>query len=135
MKPLALQSLKVLLLCTSLFLLTSCEQDEDEAYGRLVRYFWVGDLGFTDNFGEPVESGLSFDDSGFGTDEQCYYNDGYPYATLPFRWMLYDGTLSLDYGNKYPLLEIRGLYVGVDELSGSLYINGQYWDHISLYRY
>lgn len=134
MNPLVLRSLIFLLLCTSLFILTSCEQDEDEAFGRLVRYYWVGDLGFTDSFGEPVESGLSFDDSGFGTDEQYYY-DNHPYRNLTFRWMLYDGTLSLDYGNRYPPLEIRNLYVGIDELSGSLYVDGRYWDHVSLYRY
>lgn len=134
MRTLALNSWKLILLCTCLFTLVSCEQDEDEAYGRLVRYHWAGDLGFTDPFGEAVESGLNFDDSGFGMDEQCYY-DGYPYRSLPFRWMLHGSTLSLDYGNDFPPMEIRDLYVGVDELSGSLYVDGWYWDHISLYQY
>lgn len=135
MKAFVPVSWKVFLLCTILFSLTACEQDEDVAFGRLVRYNWVGDLGFTDPFGEPLESGLYFDDNGFGKDEQCYYYSGRLAYSLPFRWTLYGDVLSLDYGNRYPLLEIRDLYVGVDELSGSLYVDGWYEGGISLYRY
>lgn len=119
----------------ALFTLAACEQDEDEAFGRLVRYNWVGDLGFTDSFGEPLESGLYFDDNGFGTDEQYYYHSKHLAYSLPFRWTLYGDVLSLDYGNAYPLLEIRNLYVGIDELSGSLYVDGWYEGVVSLYRY
>lgn len=116
-------------------MLTSCEQDEDIVFGRLVRYTWVGDLGFSDRWGEPLESGLYFDDNGFGEDEQCYYASGRVAYNMPFRWRLYDNTLILDYGNDYPLLEIRRLYVGADELTGDLFVDSRYYDHIILYRY
>ena len=43
-----LQCFRILSVCALLLSFTSCEQDEDVVFGRLVRYTWVGDLGFSD---------------------------------------------------------------------------------------
>ncbi|WP_259322031.1 hypothetical protein [Bacteroides stercorirosoris] len=55
--------------------------------------------------------------------------------SLPFRWVINGGILSLDYGNDYPLLEIYDVYVFGDELSGVLYVDGLRDGPITLYRY
>ena len=130
-----LQCCRILSVCALLLSFTSCEQDEDVVFGRLVRYTWVGDLGFSDPWGEPLESGLYFDSDGFGQDEQCYYGSGRVAAVERFRWMLQGNTLSLDYGNQYPLIEISHLYVGMDELTGDLFVSGRFVGSVILYRY
>lgn len=127
---------KSLFLCLSIIIgLTSCEDDET-VFDRIVGYEWVGDLGFADRYG-PLESGLYFDGNGFGTDAQCYYDDpnGEIIYSLPFRWVINGGILSLDYGNDYPLLEIYDVYAFGDELSGVLYVDGLRDGPITLYRY
>lgn len=115
---------------------SSCEQDDETIFDRLVRYGWAGDLGFSDRDGEPLESGLLFDVNGFGTDEQCYFDDSdYIVSSLPFRWMINDGILSLDYGNAYPMIEIYDVYISGGELSGILYVNGFRDGPVTLYAY
>ncbi|MCD8094099.1 MAG: hypothetical protein LUF01_15240 [Bacteroides sp.] len=127
---------KLLILCLGMVMLTSCEQDDDTIFDRLIGYGWAGDLGFSDRYGEPVQSGLLFDSNGFGTDEQCYFDDlNHVAFSLPFRWMISDGVLSLDYGNDYPLLEIYDVFVSGDELDGILYVNGVRDGPVTLYRY
>lgn len=126
---------KLLLLCLCVAGLTSCEEDDETLFDRIVRYQWVGDLGFSDRYGEPLESGLILDPNGFGTDEQCYFGEPVVIAERPVRWMINGGILTLDYGNTEPLLEIYDLYIYDDELSGVLYVDGQWDGPISLYGY
>lgn len=131
------QYFRLCIMCMSLLLLTSCAQDDETIFDSITGYTWVGDLGFTDEFGEPLESGLYFDYSGFGTDDQCYYDDpsGIIVCSLPFRWKIEDGTLSLDYGNQYPLLEIRDVYVTWEKITGTLYVDGYVERGVTLYKY
>lgn len=127
---------KILVLCLGVLALTSCEQDDDTIFDRLVRYGWAGDLGFVDRYGEPLQSGLILDSNGFGDDEQCYFDDpNYVFEPLPLRWMIRDGVLILDYGNDYPLLEIYDVYISGDELTGVLYVDGVRDGFITLYRF
>lgn len=118
---------KVLLLITLLVGFTGCEAEvffEDELIGRT----WVGDLGFSYE-GYPVESGVLFSGSGFATDNQYYFpEDGGRFATsLPVRWYMTEyGALRLDYGNNFPLLEIRDVYISGYNLGGTLYVNDVY---------
>lgn len=127
---------RLLFLCMSMMMFTSCEQDDDTIFDNLVRDGWAGDLGFSDRYNVPLQSGLLFDKNGFGTDEQCYFDDlDYVAFSLPFRWMINEGILSLDYGNNYPLLEIYDVYIFGDELSGVLYVDGVRDGPITLYRY
>ncbi len=126
----------LLLLCLSMVVFSSCEQDDETIFDRLLRYGWAGDLGFSDWDGEPLESGLLFDVNGFGTDEQCYFDDSdHIVSSLPFRWMINDGILSLDYGNDYPMIEIYDVYISGGELSGILYVNGFRDGPVTLYAY
>lgn len=130
-----LKNSKLLLLCLGLVIFTSCEEDDDSLFDLIVRYQWVGDLGFSDRFGEPLESGLLLKPNGFGTDEQCYFNRPAIIEELPVRWLINGGILTLDYGNTYPLLEIYDLYIYDDELSGVLYVDGHWDGPITLYGY
>ncbi len=115
---------KILLLTTLLWGFTSCESDHT-IFDDLVGRTWVGDLGF--NYGDaPVESEISFSSDGFATDNQYYFpEDGGRFATsLPIRWRIEYGTLYLDYGNRYPMLEIRGVDISGPNLRGRLYADG-----------
>lgn len=126
---------RILLFSLLLCGLASCDESDDDIFRELVRYQWVGDLGFSDSYGEPLESGLLFYTNGSGEDEQCYFGDKYIFTTLPFRWKLYGGVLELDYGNHYPLLEITGILFTRDGLEGTLYVDGRYDGPVRLYRY
>ena len=115
---------KVLFLMTLLLGFTACEND-DAVFDNLIGRTWIGDLGF--NYRDyPVESGLKFNANGFATDDQYYFpEDGGGFAvSLPVRWKLEYGALVLDYGNKYPLFEIRGVYISGPYLKGRLYVDG-----------
>ncbi|MEG1564373.1 MAG: hypothetical protein RR365_11720 [Bacteroides sp.] len=115
-----------LLLTALLLSFTACESDET-LFNRLIGRTWVGDLGFSyDHY--PVESGLTFKASGFATDEQYFFpEDGGDHAvTLDVRWSIANDILYLDYGNGYPLLEVRGFYVSGRFLNGTLYVDGKY---------
>lgn len=66
---------KLMFLCLGILTLTSCEPDDEATFDDLVRYGWAGDLGFSDKYGEPLQSGLVLDRDGFGVDDQCYFDD------------------------------------------------------------
>lgn len=127
---------RIFVLCLSLMTLVSCWQDDETVFDSIVGHTWVGDLGFSDGYG-PLESGLYFDSNGFGTDEQCYFDDphGHIVYSLPFRWRIENNVLSLDYGNEYPLLEIYDVYVAHGEIDGTLYVDGYREGGVTLYRY
>ena len=122
--------LPVLTLCVLALNLSSC-QDDDDIYDNLLSGIWVGDLGF--NYGsDPVSSELYFMNDGRGIDKQYYFDDPVnvpPVAELKFNWDIKYGVLTLDYlpsrGTTYPLLEIRGVYINRNELTGTLYIDGR----------
>ncbi|MGN0052714.1 MAG: hypothetical protein ACI378_01480 [Bacteroides sp.] len=125
-----------MVVCLCLIFLASCEQDDDILFDYLVSYEWGGDLGFADAFDRPLESGLNFDGNGFGVDAQCYPGDYVHVAfELPFRWMIYDGTLTLDYGNDYPQLEICNIHISVDRMDGELYVDGEWDGPVTLFSY
>lgn len=106
---------RLLFLCSLLLGLHACETESEDFYicDELMEGVWVGDLGFSDLYGEPLESGLTFKPNGLGRDEQVYYDDPYGEVvfSLPLRWDVYGGALRLDYGIDYPLLEIYDVYV------------------------
>lgn len=129
---------KVLLLCSLIAGLSSCESDEDEfIYDYLVDETWIGDLGFADRYGDALESGLYFKGNGLGIDDQVYFDDptGQVAFSLSFRWEIYGGILSLDYGSDYPLFEIYDVRITRDRLSGILYVDGEIDGPIVLTRY
>lgn len=128
-----LKYLQLIALCVLTLSLFSC-QDDDEIFDRLTGETWVGDLGFSDRYGEKLESGLFFKNNGFGYDDQCYFDDPRVVTTMDFRWTVRNGDLILDYGINQPLLEIRGIYVGDSELTGALYVDGENDGSITLRR-
>lgn len=103
---------------------SSCEDDE-MVYDSLIGRTWFGDLGFAVG-SLPVESGITFKGNDYAIDEQYYYREdgGGRAATLEVRWWIDGGTLYLDYGRGYPMLELRGIYVDNRYLTGRLYVDG-----------
>ena len=62
-----------------------------------------------------------------------YAEDGGGEAgTLRLNWWIDMGTLYLDYGPDYPLLEIRGVYITGRFLYGELYADGNYEFSVTL---
>lgn len=129
--------IRLCMACLTLVLLAACAQDDKVVFDSIVGHTWVGDLGFSDRYGDPLESGLNFDSNGFGVDDQCYFDDphGHIVYSLPFRWRIENNILSLDYGNEYPLLEICDVYVAHGEINGMLYVDGYREGSVTLYRY
>lgn len=129
---------KALMLLVLILGFSAC-QDEESIRDRLVGRTWVGDLGFSDQYGDALESGLLFKSNGFGLDKQFYYvQTRRADFELEFRWILSGNDLRLDYGTNhdgypYPILEIRGIYIDRDVLYGILYVNGKYDGDIELY--
>ena len=111
-------------LFTLLIGFTSCHQDDDDIYDHLINNTWLGDLGFVDRYNIPLESGITFKRNNFAFDEQYYYGNGGYYTTLNLSWWMDYGSLYLDYGSNYPLLEIRDIYITYDYFEGILYANG-----------
>ena len=72
-----------------------------------------------------------------GIDDQVYYDDptGKVVFSLPFRWNIYNGILSIDYGSDYPLFEIYDVYITGNKMSGILYVDGRIDGPIVLKRY
>lgn len=106
---------------------SSCQDDDNEIYNNLIGYTWIGDLGF--NVGPyPVESGITFKGNDYAIDRQYYFaeNGGGPAVTLELTWWIDNGNLYLDYGSRYPMLQIRNVFVGNTYLSGPLFENGSY---------
>ena len=131
--------LKVLFICSLVISLTSCEDDDNDnfIYDYLVGEIWIGDLGFVDSYDDELESGLYFKGNGLGIDDQVYYDDptGKVVFSLPFRWNIYNGILSIDYGSDYPLFEIYDVYITGNKMSGILYVDGRIDGPIVLKRY
>lgn len=128
-----LNSIKLLLVLTvAAVSFSSCEDDES-IYNDLIYHTWVGDLGLTVGPWD-VESGITFKGDDYAIDEQYYYEDGPGgrAATLDVRWWIDMGTLYLDYGPGYPILQIRGVYINGRYLNGDLYSNGIYQFGVSL---
>lgn len=113
---------KILLILVLTLGFSACE-DEDDIRDSLYDYdMWIGDLGFSDRYGD-LESGLQFNTNGFGKDVQVYYNrEGG--RTLDFAWRLNGNRLTLDYGDNFELLEIRYVYISHGVLTGTLFVNG-----------
>ena len=100
-----LNPIKLLLVLTMLAVgFSSCEEDDETIYDYLIGRTWVGSLGFAVG-PYDVESGVTFKGNEYAIDEQYYYGDGGRAATLNLRWWIDMGTLYLDYGPDYPLLE------------------------------
>lgn len=122
-----------LVLAFAIVSFSSCEQDDESIYYYIIDRTWVGDLGFTDGY-LPLESGITFKGDDYAVDRQYYYPEdgGRDYNTLNLKWWIDMGTLYLDYGRDYPLLEIRGVYISGRFLNGELYANGVYDYSVSL---
>ena len=89
---------------------SSCETDEEKGFDISGRYgkTWWGDMGFTDDYGEPLFSYITFtsgasSDHGVGVDKQCYYNDEV-YETSKFDWEIRDGWLYLYYEDGFQFI-------------------------------
>lgn len=121
---------KVLLLLVVVIGFTACENDET-IYDRIVGRAWIGDLGFVED-GYDLESCVRFDSDGFGDDEQCFYDIDQCLSVLRIRWWIENGTLYIDYGREFYGRELRGVYVEGRYLTGTLYINGQRYDTVTL---
>lgn len=127
-----LNPIKLLLVLTMLAVgFSSCEEDDETIYDYLIGRTWVGSLGFAVG-PYDVESGVTFKGNEYAIDEQYYYGDGGRAATLNLRWWIDMGTLYLDYGPDYPLLEIRGVYITGRFLYGELYADGNYEFSVTL---
>lgn len=129
-----LNPIKLLLVLTMLAVgFSSCEEDDETIYDYLIGRTWVGDLGFIDG-PYALESGITFKGNDYAVDRQFYYaEDGGGEAdTLRLNWWIDMGTLYLDYGPDYPLLEIRGVYITGRFLYGELYADGNYEYSVTL---
>ena len=123
-----LNPIKLLLVLTMLAVgFSSCEEDDETIYDYLIGRTWVGDLGFIDG-PYALESGITFKGNDYAVDRQFYYAEdgGGEAGTLRLNWWIDMGTLYLDYGPDYPLLEIRGVYITGRFLYGELYADGNY---------
>ena len=129
-----LNPIKLLLVLTMLAVgFSSCEEDDETIYDYLIGRTWVGDLGFIDG-PYALESGITFKGNDYAVDRQFYYAEdgGGEAGTLRLNWWIDMGTLYLDYGPDYPLLEIRGVYITGRFLYGELYADGSYEFSVTL---
>ncbi len=129
-----LNPIKLLLVLTMLAVgFSSCEEDDEPIYDYLIGRTWVGDLGFIDG-PYALESGITFKGNDYAVDRQFYYAEdgGGEAGTLRLNWWIDMGTLYLDYGPDYPLLEIRGVYITGRFLYGELYADGNYEFSVTL---
>lgn len=129
-----LNPIKLLLVLTMLAVgFSSCEEDDETIYDYLIVRTWVGDLGFIDG-PYALESGITFKGNDYAVDRQFYYAEdgGGEAGTLRLNWWIDMGTLYLDYGPDYPLLEIRGVYITGRFLYGELYADGNYEFSVTL---
>ena len=129
-----LNPIKLLLVLTMLAVgFSSCEEDDETIYDYLIGRTWVGDLGFIVG-PYALESGITFKGNDYAVDRQFYYAEdgGGEAGTLRLNWWIDMGTLYLDYGPDYPLLEIRGVYITGRFLYGELYADGNYEFSVTL---
>ena len=129
-----LNPIKLLLVLTMLAVgFSSCEEDDETIYDYLIGRTWVGDRGFIDG-PYALESGITFKGNDYAVDRQFYYAEdgGGEAGNLRLNWWIDMGTLYLDYGPDYPLLEIRGVYITGRFLYGELYADGNYEFSVTL---
>ena len=122
-------------LCMLLTAITfaSCEADDDETiFDSLVGRVWIGDLGMVDRGGYALESGVYFGGDGFGTDELVYYDNGQPFGVYNIQWEAYDGNVYISYGNMAPPRELHGVRIRRGQLTAALYIDGNYYNSVTL---
>ena len=98
---------------------TGCDNDDDDLYDTLSGRVWAGDLGFYAD--------------GFGTDELRYADTGRYLDTLNIQWDAYDDKIYISYGRADYPRELRNVYIRRGRLTGELFIDGQYYDRITLY--
>ena len=99
---------------------TGCDNDDDDLYDTLSGRVWAGDLGFYQDGRIPLDSYVYFGADGFGTDELRYADTGRYLDTLNIQWA------------DYPR-ELRNVDIRRGRLTGELFIDGQYYDRITLY--
>ena len=95
---------------------TGCDNDDDDLYDTLSGRVWAGDLGFYQDGRIPLDSYVYFGADGFGTDELRYADKIY-----------------ISYGRADYPRELRNVYIRRGRLTGELFIDGQYYDRITLY--
>ena len=111
----------------------SCEDDDDDTiFDRIVGRVWIGDLGMIDQGGFALESGIYFGTDGFGKDDLRYYDNGQPFGVYNIQWEAYDGNIYINYGNMAPPRELHDVRVRRGELTGTLYIYGNYNGRVTL---
>ncbi|GAB6119386.1 hypothetical protein [Dysgonomonas termitidis] len=119
--------MQLVAMCVLTVGLSSCQKDE-EIYDELMGSEWVGDLGFSFD-DRPVISELYFIDNGTGSDKQYYAgsaSNAKPACNLTFQWTIKNGTLTLIYDLRPPLiLEIGGMYIKGNLLRGTLHLAGE----------
>lgn len=128
---------KLCFLLTALCLVSlsaACDDEDDTDLGEtLVGRLWAGDLGFYDGR-IPLDSFIYFGGDGFGSDELRYADNGEFLDRLNIRWWIERrDCLCIDYGALAPLRELCNARVSHGRLSGDLYIDGIYYDHVTLY--
>lgn len=124
--------LAALLLCAAVAF-TGCDSDDDELYDTLSGIVWAGDLGFYQDGRIPLESYVYFGADGFGTDELRYADTGRYLDTLNIQWDAYDDKIYISYGRADYPRELRNVYIRRGRLTGELFIDGQYYDRVTLY--
>lgn len=111
---------------------SSCENDDDDLYDTLTGRVWAGDLGFYQD-GYALDSYVYFGADGFGSDELCYADNGRLLDTLNIQWDAYDDKIYISYGRADYPRELRNVYIRRGRLTGELFIDGQYYDRVTLY--
>lgn len=81
----------------------------------------------------PLESYVYFGADGFGTDELRYADTGRYLDTLNIQWDAYDDKIYISYGRADYPRELRNVYIRRGRLTGELFIDGQYYDRVTLY--
>ena len=112
---------------------TGCDNDDDDLYDTLSGRVWAGDLGFYQDGRIPLDSYVYFGADGFGTDEPRYADTGRYLDTLNIQWDAYDDKIYISYGRADYPRELRNVYIRRGRLTGELFIDGQYYDRITLY--
>lgn len=81
----------------------------------------------------PLDSYVYFGADGFGTDELRYADTGRYLDTLNIQWDAYDDKIYISYGRADYPRELRNVYIRRGRLTGELFIDGQYYDRVTLY--
>ena len=83
--------------------------------------------------GYALDSYVYFGADGFGSDELRYADNGRLLDTLNIQWDAYDDKIYISYGRADYPRELRNVYIRRGRLTGELFIDGQYYDRITLY--